>query len=85
MGSTGTRSIRVSFGASTRMLTRVPGAVVSAYTAERSLGLFGDQGGDRQDAEGSLPGRLHEVGHVLGLVGHLPAGGNLMARSWITT
>ena len=76
----GTRSIRVSFGSSAPgCSTRVPGAVVAAYTADRIWVCSGIKEATAKTPRGPYLVVSHEVGHVLGLVGHLPAGGNLMA------
>ena len=76
----GSRSIRVSFGSSAPgCSTRVPGAVVAAYTAERIWVCSGIKEATAKTPRGPYLVVSHEVGHVLGLVGHLPAGGNLMA------
>ena len=71
----GTRSIR-GFGLRPPQdaRRRVPGAVVAAYTAERIWVCPGITEGDRQDAEGPYLVVSHEMGHMLGLVGHLAAG-----------
>ena len=80
VGSTGTRSIRVSFGADAPgCSTRVPGAVVAAYTSDRIWVCSGIKETTAKTPRGPYLVVSHEVGHVLGLVGHLPAGGNLMA------
>ncbi len=81
VGSTGSRSIRVSFGASAPgCSTRVPGAVVAAYTAERIWVCPGITEATAKTPRGLYLVVSHEMGHMLGLVGHLPAGqGNLMS------
>jgi hypothetical protein len=77
----GTRSIRVSFGADAPgCSTRVPGAVVAAYTADRIWVCPGITEATAKTPRGPYLVVSHEMGHMLGLVGHLPAGqGNLMS------
>ena len=77
----GSRSIRVSFGASAPgCSTRVPGAIVAAYTADRIWVCPGIKEATAKTPRGPYLVVSHEMGHMLGLVGHLPAGqGNLMA------
>ncbi len=74
----GTRSIRVSFDSSCG--AGAPGAVVVAHTTDRIWVCSAITETLAKTPNGPYLVISHEMGHMLGLVGHLPAGaGNLMA------
>ena len=73
----GGRSIRVSFDLSCG--AGAPGAVVVAHTTDRIWVCQAITEATAKTPRGPYLVVSHEMGHMLGLVGHLPAGGNLMA------
>ncbi len=74
----GTRSIRVSFDPACG--AGAPGAVVVAHTTDRIWVCQAITETLKKTPRGPYLVVSHETGHMLGLVGHLPAGqGNLMS------
>ena len=76
----GSKVIRVSDGSGNLgCQTSTPGAVVAAYTTDRIWVCPRFADATAKTPRGAYLVLSHEMGHLLGLVGHLPAGGNLMA------
>ncbi len=76
-GDSGSRSIQVGYDP----VCGPPkvGAVVVAHTSDKIWVCPAIVDTLKKSPRGPYLVISHEVGHVLGLVGHLPAGGNLMA------